>query len=67
MENEANTSQGMEGDEAEAEMASRRVYQDEQKVADFRKKRVTDSKLKKRIQVPGPVNEENWSTYWRTL
>ena len=41
----------------EAEMSSKRAYMEEEKSADFRKKKVTDCKLKKRITVPGPVDE----------
>ena len=41
----------------EEEMASRRVYDEERRSADFRKKRVTDSALNKRITVPDPVAE----------
>ena len=39
-------------------MAGRRVYDDETLTADFRKRRVTDSKLNKRITVPEPAVQD---------
>ena len=46
--------QGLE--EQEAELACKRVYDETEKVVDFRKKRVTDTGLNKRITLPDPVN-----------
>ena len=46
-------------EELEVQMASKRVFDRERGVADFRRKKVTDSKLKKRITVPGPVDVNN--------
>ena len=43
------------------EMECRRVYNENDKTADFRKKPVTDSNLKKRIKVPDPVKGKNES------
>ena len=42
-------------EDKEAEMASRRVYDESLRVADFRKKRVNDTGLNKRIKLPEPV------------
>ena len=53
---EETPSQGLEAEEAE--MAGRRVYDDETLTADFRKRRVTDSKLNKRITVPEPAVQD---------
>ena len=39
-------------------MGSKRVYNEEGKITDYRKKKVTDTNLKKRITVPGPVGVE---------
>ena len=47
---EATPSQGLEVEEAE--MAGRRIYDDETLTADFRKKRITDSKLNKKDNSP---------------
>ena len=52
---EDNSSQGMDAHEEEAVMASMRAYDSEQQQADFRKKKVTYSKLNKKIKVPLPV------------
>ena len=47
-------SDGAQGlDEQEAELACKRVYDETEKVVDFRKKRVTDTGLDKRITLPG--------------
>ena len=53
---EDNSSQGMETGESIS--ATRRVYNEEEKSADFRKKRVTDSGLNKIITVPDSVVED---------
>ena len=46
--------QGLE--EQEAELACKRVYDEAEQVVDFRKKRVTDTGLNKRITLPDPVD-----------
>ena len=59
-EQEDHSPQGLEIQDAEALMASRRVYDSQKKVADFRKREVTDSSLNKRITVPeaAPAEKE---------
>ena len=57
-ESKENSSQGMDRQEEEAVMASRRVYDSELREADFRKKRVTDSNLNKRTTDPLPVDPD---------
>ena len=47
----------LRAEEEEEERASKRVYDEEKGTADFRKKRVTDSTLNKRINVPYPAVE----------
>ena len=50
-------SDGAQGlDEQEAELACKRVYDETEKVLDFRKRRVTDTGLNKRITLPYPVD-----------
>ena len=50
-------SDGAQGlDEQEAELACKRMYDETEKVVDFRKKRVTDTGLNKRITLPYPVD-----------
>ena len=53
-----NSSQGMDPQEQEAVMASRRVYDSDLREADFIKRRVTDSSLNKRTTVPLPVGPD---------
>ena len=50
-------SDGAQGlDEQEAELACKRVYDETEKVLDFRRRRVTDTGLNKRITLPYPVD-----------
>ena len=58
MENEVDHSQALEDEESEADMACKRVYQNEQKAAALRITKAPISKHNKRIQVPRPVNKE---------
>ena len=51
---DSDSAQGL--DEQEAELACKRVYDETEKVVDFRKKRVTDTGLNKRITLPYPVD-----------
>ena len=57
-ENGDNSSQGIDPQEQEAVMATRRVYDSDLREADFRKRRVTDSSLNKRTTVPLPVGPD---------
>ena len=51
---DSDSAQGL--DEQEAELACKRVYDETEKVVDFRKRRVTDTGLNKRITLPYPVD-----------
>ena len=51
---EEDGAQGVE--EQEAELAGKRVYDETERVVDFRKKKVTDTGLNKRITLPDPVD-----------